>query len=295
MNRPELFIMLPSDIDAWRDTDPTTHEFRLNYLCEVKSSRDAKDTQYIHLSNHQVHALNQPYEFFQKYSDYALRLLTMVKYVLSSEDYVFLALHALKVRRGSDFLKNRNWSPKKRNQEFVQYLHVHDGDNPFENLFQCTGDRGASAWRCRHHMNQDASADGLNRLKKYIRNHGRHNNMQKATVAIDLDLFSKSMLLSEAMALNLLNNTQPLAQLLYYKIRGHHPVHILPTGQADAGAVHQPYRSSGDVVPHHEFICARVSDESQALWGYHPYNISHKALHSTVVSEDQAKLNDSFE
>lgn len=40
-----------------------------------------------------------------------------------------------------------------------------------------------------------------------------------------------------------------------------------------------------------DFICARVSDESQALWGYHPHDISHKALHSIVASEDQAKLN----
>ncbi|KAF9024686.1 hypothetical protein BGZ52_010515, partial [Haplosporangium bisporale] len=60
---------------------------------------------------------------------------------------------------------------------------------------------------------------------------------------------------------------------------------LLPTGQADAEAAHQPYGSSGDVVPHHEFICARVSDESQALWGYHPRDISHKALHSTVFCQ----------
>lgn len=40
-----------------------------------------------------------------------------------------------------------------------------------------------------------------------------------------------------------------------------------------------------------DFICARVSDESQALWGYHPHDISHKALHSIVSSEDQSKLN----
>ncbi|KAF9417049.1 hypothetical protein BGZ94_010052 [Podila epigama] len=39
-----------------------------------------------------------------------------------------------------------------------------------------------------------------------------------------------------------------------------------------------------------DFICARVSDESQALWGFHPHDISHKALHSIVASEDQAKM-----
>ncbi|KAG0060786.1 hypothetical protein BGZ89_011970 [Linnemannia elongata] len=39
-----------------------------------------------------------------------------------------------------------------------------------------------------------------------------------------------------------------------------------------------------------DLICARVSDESQALWGYHPHDISHKALYSIVASEDQSKV-----
>ncbi|KAF9902883.1 hypothetical protein EC991_004395 [Linnemannia zychae] len=37
-------------------------------------------------------------------------------------------------------------------------------------------------------------------------------------------------------------------------------------------------------------ICARVSDESQALWGFHPHDISHKALYSIIASEDQSKV-----
>ncbi|KAI1318782.1 hypothetical protein EDD11_005853 [Mortierella claussenii] len=39
-----------------------------------------------------------------------------------------------------------------------------------------------------------------------------------------------------------------------------------------------------------DLICARVSDESQALWGYHPHDISHKSLCSIVANEDQSKL-----
>ncbi|KAF9106163.1 hypothetical protein BGX29_010308 [Mortierella sp. GBA35] len=39
-----------------------------------------------------------------------------------------------------------------------------------------------------------------------------------------------------------------------------------------------------------DLICARVSDESQALWGYHPHDISHKALYSIIASEDQNKV-----
>ncbi|KAF9961628.1 hypothetical protein BGZ72_002719 [Mortierella alpina] len=39
-----------------------------------------------------------------------------------------------------------------------------------------------------------------------------------------------------------------------------------------------------------DLICARVSDESQALWGYHPHDISHKSLYSIVAEEDRRKI-----
>ncbi|GJJ68103.1 hypothetical protein EMPS_00449 [Entomortierella parvispora] len=41
-----------------------------------------------------------------------------------------------------------------------------------------------------------------------------------------------------------------------------------------------------------DLICARVSDESQAMWGYHPHDISHKSLYSIVANEDQGKMRD---
>ncbi|KAG0227338.1 hypothetical protein BGX31_007023 [Mortierella sp. GBA43] len=39
-----------------------------------------------------------------------------------------------------------------------------------------------------------------------------------------------------------------------------------------------------------DLICARVSDESQALWGYHPHNVSNKSLYSIIANEDHAKM-----
>ncbi|KAF9116908.1 hypothetical protein BGX27_008992 [Mortierella sp. AM989] len=39
-----------------------------------------------------------------------------------------------------------------------------------------------------------------------------------------------------------------------------------------------------------DLICARVSDESQVLWGYHPHDISHKSLYSIVANEDHNKM-----
>ncbi|KAF9198234.1 hypothetical protein BGZ49_001012 [Haplosporangium sp. Z 27] len=39
-----------------------------------------------------------------------------------------------------------------------------------------------------------------------------------------------------------------------------------------------------------DLVCARVSDESHVLWGYHPHDISHKSLYSIIASEDQSKM-----
>ncbi|KAF9996377.1 hypothetical protein BGZ79_009875 [Entomortierella chlamydospora] len=39
-----------------------------------------------------------------------------------------------------------------------------------------------------------------------------------------------------------------------------------------------------------DLICARVSDESQVLWGYHPHDISHKSLYSIIANEDHGKM-----
>ncbi|KAF9983044.1 hypothetical protein BGZ65_002238 [Modicella reniformis] len=39
-----------------------------------------------------------------------------------------------------------------------------------------------------------------------------------------------------------------------------------------------------------DLICARVSDESQMLWGYHPHDISNKSLYSIIANEDRGKM-----
>ncbi|KAG0226325.1 hypothetical protein BGW42_003760 [Actinomortierella wolfii] len=39
-----------------------------------------------------------------------------------------------------------------------------------------------------------------------------------------------------------------------------------------------------------DLLCARASDESQTMWGYHPHDISNKSLRSIISSEDQGKV-----
>ncbi|KAG0270564.1 hypothetical protein DFQ27_004276 [Actinomortierella ambigua] len=64
-------------------------------------------------------------------------------------------------------------------------------------------------------------------------------------------------------------------------------------GQGHYGSTAQPITPQAPVVTlflSMELICARVSDESQTMWGYHPHDISNKSLHNIISTEDQSKL-----
>lgn len=81
---PRLFIVLPSDLDSWNDTEPSTHQFRLYFLCDIltitKDGEKSKSLpQCVHLSSHQGYIIKQQQEFFHTYSDYVLKMLRIVK------------------------------------------------------------------------------------------------------------------------------------------------------------------------------------------------------------------------
>lgn len=204
---PRWFIVLPSDLDAWLDMEPATHSFRLYFLCE---------SQHVHLSSHQGYDLKRPQEFFQKYGDYVLRLLTMVKYGLPSQNFRFSALHTFNIFQGCDpkvisqFLSRevirslidkaiaylQDLSPPRRRdahllpsetREIAQYLDVHDGDNSFGNLCRhFTSNIYVTQWQCRHHSQAESSSKGLDELQKYVRERGRHIDMVQSTILVDL-------------------------------------------------------------------------------------------------------------
>lgn len=77
-----LFILLPSDLDSWDDSDTSTHLFRLHFLCHNYKEAGVREDmpQHVYLSNHPGYNLTEPQEFVQKYGDYVLRVLLMLKY-----------------------------------------------------------------------------------------------------------------------------------------------------------------------------------------------------------------------
>ncbi|KAF9390078.1 hypothetical protein CPB97_009975 [Podila verticillata] len=78
---PRFFIVLPTDLPAWDDSNISAHKFRLYYLCDINPDRDqSKDMlAHFHFANHPGYILNRPQEFFKVYGDYVLRMLMAVR------------------------------------------------------------------------------------------------------------------------------------------------------------------------------------------------------------------------
>ncbi|KAG0217342.1 hypothetical protein BGX31_000282, partial [Mortierella sp. GBA43] len=78
---PRLFIVLPK-VTRIREAalKPFTHQFRLYFLCECggHTMSEASKTQHeIHLAKHEGYDLQKPSEFFEKYGNYVLAMMTV--------------------------------------------------------------------------------------------------------------------------------------------------------------------------------------------------------------------------
>ncbi|KAK3820114.1 MAG: hypothetical protein J3Q66DRAFT_166969 [Benniella sp.] len=98
---PRLFIVLP-----WVSTrrekirKPFAHQFRLYFLCEcgTHTMAESSKTQHeIHLAKHEGYDLDKPTEFFQKYGNYVLALMYMIKYGVMTAGFVVPPLANFKV------------------------------------------------------------------------------------------------------------------------------------------------------------------------------------------------------
>ncbi|KAI9234264.1 MAG: hypothetical protein BYD32DRAFT_423987 [Podila humilis] len=76
---PRLFLFLPSDFDLWDDLDPTTHSFRLYFLCDCEYASAARCHTYVHISNHPGYDVHQPQKFIRQFGRFSLTILEAVK------------------------------------------------------------------------------------------------------------------------------------------------------------------------------------------------------------------------
>lgn len=106
---PRLFLVLPSNLDAWDDNDVTTHTFRLYFLCDFKYRKEYDHKshsvlpqskirpEHIHLSGHQGYDLKRSNEFFDSFGHFALEILKIVKDGFLDEYCCVPSLHTFRI------------------------------------------------------------------------------------------------------------------------------------------------------------------------------------------------------
>ncbi|KAF9963667.1 hypothetical protein BGZ70_007252 [Mortierella alpina] len=106
---PRLFIVLPRLTKSrGKLGTPLAKQFRLYFLCECgeHTTLDAsKISNEVHLAKHEGYDLNKPTEFFEKYGNYALAMMQMVKFGFTAAGMVVPALSDLKVAEGAEAIQ----------------------------------------------------------------------------------------------------------------------------------------------------------------------------------------------
>lgn len=214
-----LFIILPSDLNSWEDSDPSTHTFRLYFICDMKKQRELRERTppHVHLSNHPGYYLKEPQEFFQEHGDYALRVLRMVKHGYTNKSYDIPPLSSFKIlwncntNISGGYLSKENIGPLvdkaisylselhlPRSMQALEltrtgstaieaYLNIQDGDNAQGGLHCYIDPQQKMTWMCREHTHQGyLNQERLEGLKTFVGLHGGHLDMQQATLRVEL-------------------------------------------------------------------------------------------------------------
>ncbi|KFH74050.1 hypothetical protein MVEG_01263 [Podila verticillata NRRL 6337] len=213
-----LFIVLPFDLDSWDDSNPSTHQFRLYFMCDICHYVDSPMNlpKHMHLSNHPGYPLLRSQEFFQDYGDYALWVLEMVKHGYDDGEMKIPPLHTFKILWNCDpdvlgnhittdtieafvdkaiaylqELSQPNVTPKilltRSQRAAIQtYLDVKDCDNSEGNLQRLLTHMHLVFWICPTHMHQLIDHGPLKSLQEFVCIHGGHVDMQLATLRVEL-------------------------------------------------------------------------------------------------------------
>lgn len=223
-----LFIILPSDLDSWNDSDPSTHKFRLHFLCNIQRQAveavnlEQKELpQHVHLANHPGYSLKQPQEFFQLYGDYVLRVLQMVKHgyftrgkipsldtfeILWNCDPAVIGSNVTKDTIGAAVDKAiahlQDISPPKWTKHvgltrcqiaaIKGYLAVQDGEILEGGLHRVFSDGQSVKWACQPHAHQYLNPVSLEEFRDFVSNHGGHCDVQQSKLKIELESVAKA-------------------------------------------------------------------------------------------------------
>ncbi|KFH74135.1 hypothetical protein MVEG_01348 [Podila verticillata NRRL 6337] len=212
-----LFIALPSDLNSWNELNPSTHRFRLYFLCQnwKQDGTLYNVPQYVHFSNHPGYDIQRPQEFCQTYGDHMLRLLQMVKHGYSGGLYEIPSLDTFKilwncdpdivgyhvtketlrplVDKATTYLQELS-PPKVVCQALTPdqlttvktYLDVNEGDDGENNLNHYISSSQFVLWLCPSHMKQRYDQGALDDLNDFVLGRGRQIDMCHSTLRVEL-------------------------------------------------------------------------------------------------------------
>ncbi|KAG0316516.1 hypothetical protein BG000_004838, partial [Podila horticola] len=214
-----FFIVLPSDLDSWDNLDPSTHQFRLYFMCDIWNENGMQGgmPQHVHLSSHPGYSLKRPDEFFHVFGDYVLRVLLMVKNGYSEGSYEIPPLNTFRILWNCDpavigrhltkdtmiplvdkaiayihELSPPEWVTKltlNRTQSVAikTFLDIQDGDNAEGNLFRNTNyNSQIVSWKCPSHTHQYLNFEYLQELTEFVDTRKGHVDMQRGRLRVEL-------------------------------------------------------------------------------------------------------------
>lgn len=216
---PCRFLVLPADLSLWKRSDPTTHRFRLYFLCDVRKDESAVNTisQHMHISDHPGYSLRRPREFFQVFGSYTLLMLNMARQGASHEASIVPPLDAFEILwspdpkvtghhltkdtirrlivKSIDYLQklrvptcvDADWLSMK-SVEIKDFLVIPEGGNPLGGLYRNSLPDNPSCrfWTCYQHGHQWLHSGTLEALVKFVHICGGHIDIPRASLNVEL-------------------------------------------------------------------------------------------------------------
>ncbi|KAG0085842.1 hypothetical protein BGZ92_008657 [Podila epicladia] len=208
----KLFIVLPVDGDSWDDRNPSTHHFRLYFLCDNRKDNPTLRSmpQHVHIANHPGYNLLRSQDFFDQYGDYVLRVLRMVKHGYSITSHEIPSMDSNKILWKCDVIGNHvtkvniaylvdkaisyleehsppEWTMEPgltRNQSagIKDFLEVQPGEDTEGSLHRHIDSDQQVAWRCKPHQQQYFDKKPLMDLTTFVQDNEGHIDMQQTKV-----------------------------------------------------------------------------------------------------------------
>lgn len=213
-----FFIILPADLDSWKDSDPSTHQFRVYFLCDNwMQDDDLKDMfHHVHLTEHQGYNINRQQEFIQEYGAYVLHVLQLITFDFAEHSYMTPRVKTFKFlwrnplnSNGSAFTKNsirrrvnkaitylqevcqhyRIVAPElTRDQRaaILSFLDIQSAENTAGDLHRHVGFFQEVYWMCQEHKQYRRGSEYLPLLKEFVCGHGGYIDMHRESLRAEL-------------------------------------------------------------------------------------------------------------